>query len=408
MPSYAKFLKDILSNKRKLGDHETVMLIEEYSTRIQKKVPPKLKYPGSFTVPCTISEKLGLGKAKTTTVTLQLADRALIDVQNKQLILRLGEEQISFNVFKIMKLPTETDRCFQIDVIDKVVQDSFFLHNRSDTYEGCIVHSQSTQSDSVEMETCAKFLDTNPPYTRKRYFEELGTEPTKPLPSIQHLRKLELKQLPPHLRYAYLGKSCTLHVIISNIVSKVEEEKLLRVLRENKTAIGWIIVDIKGISPSLYMHKILMEENFRPTIESQRRLNPNMKKAVRAECSNKERSLFSSVYRPNAGKISKPLTLLTHRRYSSYNQVLVAPDDQEKMIFTCPYGTFAYRRMPFHLYNAPATFQRCMMAIFSDIVEKFIEIFMDDFSVFGSSSDECLEHLNLVLQRCRETNLVLN
>ncbi|XP_022893974.1 uncharacterized protein LOC111408447 [Olea europaea var. sylvestris] len=263
-PSYAKFLNDKLSNKRKLGDHETVMLIEECNAIIQKKLPPKLKDPGSFTVPYTISEvyfdralcdlgtsinlmslsvfkKLGLGEANATTVTLQLVDtslthprgiiedmlvkvekfiflvnflildmegdkdiplilgrpffetgRALIDIQNGQLILRLEEEQISFNVFKAMKLPTETDSCFQIDAIDK---------------------------------------------------------------------------LPPHPRYAYLEESCILPVIISKTVSEVEEEKLLRVLRENKTAIGWTIADIKGISPSPCMHKILMEENFRPTIE---------------------------------------------------------------------------------------------------------------------------------------------
>lgn len=94
--------------------------------------------------------------------------------------------------------------------------------------------------------------------------------------------------------------------------------------------------------------------------------------------------------------------------YSGYNQIPVAPEDQEKTTFTCPYGTFAYRRMPFGLCNAPATFQRFMMAIFSDMVEKFIEVFMDDFSVFGSSFDDCLEHLGLVLQRCVETRLVLN
>ncbi|CAL8988167.1 unnamed protein product [Prunus brigantina] len=94
--------------------------------------------------------------------------------------------------------------------------------------------------------------------------------------------------------------------------------------------------------------------------------------------------------------------------YSGYNQIVIAPEDQEKTTFTCSFGTFAYRRMPFGLCNAPATFQRCMPAIFSDMIERFIEVFMDDFSVFGSSFDNCLNHLSLVLQRCRETNLILN
>ena len=69
--------------------------------------------------------------------------------------------------------------------------------------------------------------------------------------------------------------------------------------------------------------------------------------------------------------------------YSGYNQISIAPEDQEKTTFTCPYGTFAFKRMLFGLCNAPATFQRCMMSIFSDIVEDTIEVFMDDFSVVG-------------------------
>ena len=71
--------------------------------------------------------------------------------------------------------------------------------------------------------------------------------------------------------------------------------------------------------------------------------------------------------------------------YSGYNQIAIALEDQEKTTLTCPYGTFAFRWMPFGLCNAPATFQHCMMAIFSDMVEDIMEIFMDDFSVFGTS-----------------------
>ena len=94
--------------------------------------------------------------------------------------------------------------------------------------------------------------------------------------------------------------------------------------------------------------------------------------------------------------------------YSDYNQIAIALEDQEKTTFTCPYGTFAFRRMPVGLCNAPGTFQCCMMAIFSDMVEKTIKVFMDDFSVLGNSFDNCLENLRSVLVRCEETNLVLN
>jgi len=94
--------------------------------------------------------------------------------------------------------------------------------------------------------------------------------------------------------------------------------------------------------------------------------------------------------------------------YSGYNQILIAPEDQEKTTFTCPFGVFAYCRMPFGLYNAPAMFQHCMLSFFSDMVERFLEIFMDDFSIYGNSFNQCLHHLKLVLQRCMKKNLTLN
>ena len=84
--------------------------------------------------------------------------------------------------------------------------------------------------------------------------------------------------------------------------------------------------------------------------------------------------------------------------YFGYYQIAIAPEDQEKSTFTCPYGTFAFRRMSFGLCNAPATFQRCMMSIFSDLVEEVMEIFRDDFSVYGSSFEDCLRNLEIVLR----------
>nr|GEZ70062.1 reverse transcriptase domain-containing protein [Tanacetum cinerariifolium] len=94
--------------------------------------------------------------------------------------------------------------------------------------------------------------------------------------------------------------------------------------------------------------------------------------------------------------------------FSGYFQIPIDPRDQEKTTFTCPYGTFAYRRMPFGLYNAPGTFQRCMLAIFHDMVEKKMEVFIDDFSVFGNSFKTCLSRLDKMLQRCEDTKLCLN
>ncbi|GJV03997.1 reverse transcriptase domain-containing protein [Tanacetum coccineum] len=94
--------------------------------------------------------------------------------------------------------------------------------------------------------------------------------------------------------------------------------------------------------------------------------------------------------------------------FSGYFQIPIDLKDQEKTTFTCPYGTFAYRRMPFGLCNAPGTFQRCMMAIFHDMIEKTMEVFMDDFSVFGNSFSTCLSNLEKMLKRCEDTNLALN
>nr|GEW82442.1 reverse transcriptase domain-containing protein [Tanacetum cinerariifolium] len=94
--------------------------------------------------------------------------------------------------------------------------------------------------------------------------------------------------------------------------------------------------------------------------------------------------------------------------FSGYFQIPIDPQDQEKTTFTCPYGTFAYRRMPFGLCNAPGTFQRCMIAIFHDMIKKIMEVFMDDFSVFGDSFSSCLSNLDKMLKHCEDTNLVLN
>ncbi|XP_070052809.1 uncharacterized protein [Nicotiana tomentosiformis] len=90
---------------------------------------------------------------------------------------------------------------------------------------------------------------------------------------------------------------------------------------------------------------------------------------------------------PTKPSIEEPPTL-------EYNQILIAPKDQDKTTFTCPYGTFAFSRMPFGLCNAPAMFQRCMMSIFTDMVEEFLEVFMDDFSIVGDSFEECLDNLD--------------
>ncbi|XP_070056574.1 uncharacterized protein [Nicotiana tomentosiformis] len=147
-------------------------------------------------------------------------------------------------------------------------------------------------------------------------------------------------------------------------------------------------------------------------------------KAILIECANSLQGMGSFTYGPR--KISldlenrktlptKPsieepptLELKPFPSHLRYNQILIALEDQEKTTFTCPYGIFSFSRMPFGLCNAPATFQRCMMAIFTDMVEDSLKVFMDDFNIVRDSFEECLDNLNKVLARCEETNLVLN
>ena len=94
--------------------------------------------------------------------------------------------------------------------------------------------------------------------------------------------------------------------------------------------------------------------------------------------------------------------------YLGYHKISIHLDDQSKTTFTCPYGTYAYRRMHFGLCNALASSQRFMMSIFSDMIKEIMEVFMNDFSVYGKTFDDCLKNLDKVLQRCEEKHLVLN
>ncbi|GJZ46279.1 reverse transcriptase domain-containing protein [Tanacetum coccineum] len=112
--------------------------------------------------------------------------------------------------------------------------------------------------------------------------------------------------------------------------------------------------------------------------------------------------------RPDARTPSWARVLLLSLWFSRYFQIPIALKDEEKTTFTCPYRTFAYKRMPFGLCNAPVTFQCCMTAIFHELIEDIIEVFMEDFFVFGSSFDHCLKNLKKMLKRCEETNLMLN
>ena len=114
-------------------------------------------------------------------------------------------------------------------------------------------------------------------------YEELPHREIKLLPSSEQVPKLELKPLPVELKYAFLGTDETFLMVISSKLDSLQEGKLLNILRKHKSAIGWNIADIKGISPLVCTHKIYLENNAKPSREMQRRLKPTIKEVVRTE-----------------------------------------------------------------------------------------------------------------------------
>ncbi|CAN6712740.1 unnamed protein product [Malus baccata var. baccata] len=551
--------KDILDTFRKV--QVNIPLLDAIK-QVPRKLPPKCKDPGSFTIPCIIGntrfekcmldlgasinvmpysiyESMNLGELKQDGVIIQLVDRSnayhkgvledvlvqvnhlifpadfyvlemedsshvpslpillgrpfmktartKIEVFKGTLTMEFDGDIIRFNLSETIKYPMEDHACFAIDIVDSLAQVHLDRMN-DDALEIALVHgigarnkcrgihaTHGMESDHIVVPPCGEVfemvaaLESLPSHSGKSPLSILDLVlANKLLPSIVQPPTLELKPLPSHLKYVFLGEDQTLLVIISSSLTAQEEDKLIRVLKEHKSAIGWTLADIKGISPTTCMHHILLEEGAKPSREAQRRLNPPMLEVVKKEVikllhcgviypisdsrwvspvqvvpkksgvtmvKNEEQELVPTRvvtgwrvcidYRKLNAMTRKdhfPLPFLDQMLerlagyqfycfldgYSGYNQIVIAPEDQEKTTFTCPFGTFAYRRMSFGLCNAPATFRRCMVSIISDYMEKIIEIFMDDFSVFGNSFNHCLSNLTLILKRCVETNLVLN
>nr|GEZ42482.1 reverse transcriptase domain-containing protein [Tanacetum cinerariifolium] len=234
--------------------------------------------------------------------------------------------------------------------------------------------------------------------------------------------EIELKDLSPHLEYAFLDGDDKLPVIIAKDLSDEEKTALITVLKSHKRAIAWKLSDIKGINLEFCTHKILIEDNFEPAggfivVENEEneliptrlvtgcRVCIDYRKLNEATCKDHFPLPF----------MDQMLERLAGNEYycfldgfSGYFQISIDPKDQEKTTFTCPDRTFAYRRMPFGLCNAPGAFQRYIMAIFNDMIKKTMEVFMDDFSAFRNSFQTCLSHLEKMLKRCEDTNLCLN
>ncbi|CAN6704917.1 unnamed protein product [Malus baccata var. baccata] len=256
IPSYAKFFKDVCTKKKKLVDFEkrlgqgeikptsVILQLADCSVAYPRGIiedliikVDNLYLPADFVI-------LDMDEDMQTPIILgrpfMATARTLIDVEAGTLTLRVQDQSVVFSLFEATKRPGDVHDCMRVDVLDSLLHAEIMPRLTSDPLLN-VLHG----------------------------FENKNTEDEEP-------PKLELKVLPEHLKYAYLGADSSLPVIIAADLSSTEEDKLLRILRSHQDAIGWTIADIKGISPTICMHKILMEDGVKPAIDAQRRLNPIM------------------------------------------------------------------------------------------------------------------------------------
>uniref|UniRef100_A0A2N9HET6 Retrotransposon gag domain-containing protein n=1 Tax=Fagus sylvatica TaxID=28930 RepID=A0A2N9HET6_FAGSY len=212
---------------------------------------------------------------------------ALINCRNGLMKLSFGHMTLEVNIFNIGKQLVEDDECEVANWVDVVVEDQFHNTYFSDPLESCIVNSYDLDSSiNSEITDVCSLLDDFQVMELSGWrprFEELPKSELKPLPSSIEIPKLELKQLPSELKYAFLESGDTFPVVISSKLTVEQEGSLVQLLKKHKTAIGWTIADIKGISPLVCTHKLHFEEEVKTSREPQRRLNPNMKEVVKSE-----------------------------------------------------------------------------------------------------------------------------
>ncbi|KAL0289868.1 UNVERIFIED_CONTAM: Retrovirus-related Pol polyprotein from transposon.6 [Sesamum angustifolium] len=305
------FKKELCTNKRNLKDKERIIFGKNVSAVINRKLPEKCKDPGASinVMSYSVYQSLNLSTLQDTNVIIQLADHSYVrpmglveDVLVKVndllfrvdfYILKMGVEGVNNPASILLGRPFMKTAKTKIDVDEGTLSVEFVVH------------------DVVEEELVGTELDL---------ITELDENDAP---------KLELKHLPEHLKYIYLGNEETLPAIISSKLSKEHEEKLVTLLREHRTAIGWTLADVKGISLAICMHRIYLEDNTKPSHEPQRRI----------------------IFPISDSSWVSPVHVVPKKM--GYYQIAIAQEDQEKTTFTCPFGTFAFRRMPFGLCNAP-------------------------------------------------------
>nr|GEU80631.1 reverse transcriptase domain-containing protein [Tanacetum cinerariifolium] len=442
MPNYEKFLKELIRNKHKIEQIFVAFLSDESSAMIQNKVPPKLGYPRSFLIPCNFNKTFfcnalaDLGAS----INLMLSSKvplilgqpflhtadAVIRVKQKQLNLRVGTEQMIFNIDYAMKHSySNGDTYFSIDVIDEILEhDLDALLNEGSkilhSIEGTLLEEEIFANFDEFMAMTADENSDSESDTKEQPFEKItiNTNDKIKISLEEPPTDVELKPLPDNLEYVFLEEPSFLPVIISSQLSTKKKNKLVSILKKHKQTFAWKTTDIPWICPSFCKHKIQLLDDKKPVVQKQRRLNPNMQEVVKKEIMKlldtgiiypiSDSPWVSHIHCvPKKGGITVvtnkndelvPTRIITGWRvcidYHKLNeattkdhfplplmdqmlerlignkyfyflnsffgnfQIPIDPSDQEKTTFTCPFRTYAYRRMPFGLCNDPATFQR--------------------------------------------------
>ncbi|GJU99945.1 reverse transcriptase domain-containing protein [Tanacetum coccineum] len=450
MPKFASTIKSLLINKDKLFELAKIPLNENCSAMLLKKLPEKLGDPDKFLIPCdflgmdvchaladldasinlmpfSIWKKLSLPELTPNRMNLELADRsitcpkgvaedvfvkvgkfhfptdfvvvdfdadprvplilrrsfsrtgrALIDVYGEEITLRVNDEAVTFNLNQTTRYSyTYNDISVnRIDIIDvaceEYAQEVFGFSNNS-TGGNPTPTSKPIISDSS--------LSLTPFEGSDFILEEIEA----------YLKDDSISSEIDHADLDLEGDICLIEKLLNNDPFQLPpmDLKQVEVTKAKSSIEEPPELELKDL-PSHLEYAYLEGTDKLPVI-----IANNLK--------DDEKEALLKVLKSHKQAIAWKITDI-----KGYFQIPIDPQDQEKTTFTCPYGTFAYRRMPFGLCNAPGTFQRCMMAIFHDMIEKTMEVFMDDFSVFGDSFASCLSNLNKMLKRCEDTNLVLN
>nr|GEU96604.1 DNA-directed DNA polymerase [Tanacetum cinerariifolium] len=336
--------------------------------------------------------------------------RALTNVYGEEITLWVNDKTITFNLNQTTRYSSTYDDLLVngINIIDVAREEyAHEILEEIDAYlkdESISPEIDHADCDPKEDICLIEKLLNDDPFQLPSIDLKQG-EVVKAKSTIEEPSELELKDLPSHLKYAYL------------------EEALLKELKSHKRAIAWKITDIKGIDPRFFTHKMLMEEDYKPVVQSQRRVNLKIHMVIKKEVIKllatgmiyliSDSLWVSPIHRvPKKGGI----TIVKNENNDLIPTQLVIGwsvcidfrklnDATRKDHFPLP---FTDQIMPFGLCNAPGTFQRCMMAIFNDMIEKTMEVFMDDFLIFEDSFSSCLSQLDTMLQWCEDTNLVLN